>query len=638
MTGALGFGSVGTAYAELHLRTDTADKDLNKALAQISKDADAMAKKSGTSYSDNFTKTVAKDLERKAGSEIGQAVTKAVNREKVKATVKVETDVDRNSLTRAIRSMGRTISTGIGRLFGRGSTNTGEGGGGGGIFSGIAGGFKSGFGAIGSSIGNVSSAGGLGPAVGIGVVALIMGIVGAVAALLNVLAPLAYAIFLLPAGVATLVAAILPLTFAFGGLAGAIAAVNSGDPEKIAEAFKNISPAAQQVAKDIAALMPYFHEVKLAIQEAFFAPLVQGNFVKGLKDALGSTIATGMIRVADSAGRFAESIVKVAENPVVAKFLDQLFITAAKLFDNTSGGFSQFLIGLSNLGIATLPYIDKLTAFLGDKLGQFGAWLTKISTDGAIDGFMSKLMEALDALEAIGSSTWNLLKAIVGGAGEDNRATEFLGLLIAVIDALTVFFKSDYGKYAMKGMVDMAELLLLVLEGVVVVFAVIASAVEAVRSLIGGIVDLIMWILDKLGIINGHNSVGAAVSNLGKQAAAMAAAKAAQKVNLAPPSSSKAYAAGGLIMAPVYGATIGESGPEAVIPLTDPGRAKQLMDISGLSALTNGTTTAPMDQGQQVITVNVTIGEHELNDIIDARVSKMLDRVGRSLANGVRAK
>jgi hypothetical protein len=83
-----------------------------------------------------------------------------------------------------------------------------------------------------------------------------------------------------------------------------------------------------------------------------------------------------------------------------------------------------------------------------------------------------------------------------------------------------------------------------------------------------------------------------------------------------------AYADGGVVTTPTVG-LVGEAGPEAIIPLNNPARAAQVMSEAGLS-------------GMMAPTVNVFIGNQQIDAYIDARVGQSMTTTARSLAYGGR--
>lgn len=84
----------------------------------------------------------------------------------------------------------------------------------------------------------------------------------------------------------------------------------------------------------------------------------------------------------------------------------------------------------------------------------------------------------------------------------------------------------------------------------------------------------------------------------------------------------RGYADGGVVTSPTLG-LVGEAGPEAIIPLSNPARAAQVMNEAGLSGGTGS--------------VAVYIGNEQLNAFIDRRVDTRLSMTARSMSYGVRA-
>lgn len=83
------------------------------------------------------------------------------------------------------------------------------------------------------------------------------------------------------------------------------------------------------------------------------------------------------------------------------------------------------------------------------------------------------------------------------------------------------------------------------------------------------------------------------------------------------------YAEGGIVTGPTN-ALIGEAGPEAVIPLSKPARAAEIMNEAGLTSMLNPS-------------INVYIGNQQIDAYIDARVNANNAVTARSLAYGSRS-
>lgn len=89
------------------------------------------------------------------------------------------------------------------------------------------------------------------------------------------------------------------------------------------------------------------------------------------------------------------------------------------------------------------------------------------------------------------------------------------------------------------------------------------------------------------------------------------------------PGGQQRYAEGGIVTGPTN-ALIGEDGAEAVIPLTKPGRAAQIMNEAGLTSMLSPN-------------INVYIGNRQIDAYIDARVDQSMAVTARSLSYGSRS-
>jgi hypothetical protein len=555
-------GTVGRAYIEFHARTAGLEKDLRDSLEKVRKDAEAATREAGRAYGAALAGNMAGELGKPAtGKKVTDAVSRSVGKAKVK--VKADVDVDKGSLTRSVARIAGQVRDAAAKA-------------GGGIVEAI----YQGLGSLGSSVGNVGSKGPFGAVVGAAVLAVIPALVGGIAALLNVFLPLLNAVYLMPAGLSVLAASVIPVTVAFQGFGDAIGAILSGDPEKLNEALKGLSRSARNVALDFRTALPFLRQVRLLTQEAFFRPLTDA--IPRLQNALGPVFLTGFQQVAAAAGRFAASLVGVAANPNVQTFFRDVFTTAAKAIQVLTPAFGTFLLGLADLGVATLPVILELATFLAKLLQDLGTFLSNIVASGELNLFMAELKDALADLFALVASGWNLVKAIIGGAGEANAANEFLDFIIYAFDVMTAFFSSEIGKEGLRGMVILAGLFVAVLAEVIIAFGLISAAISKVADGVMYVIGLLYDLLALIGIVEGRqravwqNPVGSS-SRTGPRGPGRR-------------TGGRGFHEGGIVTTPGW-RLLGEGfRPEVVMPLTDPARARELAVQSGLTSILGGGT------------------------------------------------
>jgi hypothetical protein len=185
-----------------------------------------------------------------------------------------------------------------------------------------------------------------------------------------------------------------------------------------------------------------------------------------------------------------------------------------------------------------------------------------------------------------------------------SRSKEFFALIIDVLGRLESFFRSNEGKKAIQGMIDLGRIFLVVLGGFVLLIGeALAEAEELMR--------VIKWVLVHTGIIKVTNDAGNAAAN---------AIAPQQSFGTAP-----GHATGGIFDIE-HLARIAEGGRrEVIIPLTDRKRAMELADRSGLTQMMGGPPV-----------VNVYIGDEQISARVDKRVQLGIRGLTSSMAYGPR--
>lgn len=563
---------VGRAYIEIHADSSPFAKELGVEVEAI---AQAIEPKSG-----------------KAGEKIGEDVKQGVKK----------------SLKKDAKSLFKDLFSAVTDLFGGGGNSSQKttferrflkfGKDLGGIFTnGLQQGLKGAvglIGSIGSSVGNVGSGGPLGVIFGVAILTLIPALVALVsqfAALVNVL-------FLLPGAASAALFAILPLVVAFHGFSDAISAIMSGDPKQINEALKALSPSARKVAQDFQKLLPFLHQLKTVAQESFFKPLI-GDLPK-LQKVLGPTILSGFKLLAGDAGNIVNQFLKLFTTPSAVIFFQSMFALADSFEKSITPGVLALTNGLMSVSVGTGPELQKIGEKIGDGLNKFGNWLDQISKNGQLHDFMDKLNNALDKLKQLGTAGWNLIQALIGSTDRQNAADTLFNDIMDCINTLTDFFKSEDGKKGMQQLITDAGLLLKLFTGILGLVVNIAAWIQ-------DIVEDVEWLTGKQHL----------------QAVLGTVKQVPDNNNTTP--RDRGFATGGVVAGAAWRMT-GEAGPEAIIPLTDKGRAQQLLDQSGLSRMF----------GQGDTHVTVMIGNDQLEGYVMKTTAKGIKALARGVKNGPR--
>jgi len=429
------------------------------------------------------------------------------------------------------------------------------------------------------------------------IAALILGLSGLASQLSNLLGLLG----LIPGAASVAIASFVPLIVAFQGFGDAIEAIVDGDPDKIREALKGLSPAARSVAKEFQKVLPVFREMRKIVQQAFFQEMT--GALTRLAVALSPALTGGMALVATAFGELADVFSRKLATPQVADAIARIFEVTARVVAALGGGGLRLLEGFLAVIVASLPTVEKLaTAFaglltnLGDKLlaavqnGEFQRWLDEaLATAGTLFTTFTLLMETIRILFSL----------------TDSEGKAFLDNINEALRVLNSYLKDPTVKQALLGLIQLFKFIVFQIVAAGIAFASMALFVGFV---IQKVRDLLHWI-DRL-------AAKSSVFNI-------------IRPFLVSPLVPKLLAEGDVIRRPTL-AVVGEAGPEAVVPLNNPRRARQVMSQAGLLDMGFG-------GGAQAPLVQVFLGTQEITDILDVRVHRAIGAESRALANGPRA-
>jgi hypothetical protein len=588
---------LGRAYIEVHADTKPFGRELQTGVESVTTFAEKRAKAKGSSTGKAFTAGF-DDEARKGGDKVGSTFFRffdkiITRRSRDNHTFSDVVEDAAKGVAHAAESAGMAASSAFSTAFSSGLSNVGSG------FNNI---LKS----IGSSVGNVGSNGPFASIIGLGVVLGVPALIGAVIALINVLGPLLNVVGLIPGAFSLAAAAIIPLVVAFHGFGDAIGAILEGDPEKIAQALAALAPAAKMVAEDFQRMLPWFKEVQKGAQNSFFAQLL--GILPKVQAALKPIIGAGFNKVAIAGGGFFAQLLLLAKDPQIKRFLSDVFDLAARTINVLGPPILSLITALTAIADASFPTLEALIIGFASLIQDFADFLQESVADGSFDAFLSNFMKALGSLNELIHSGLNLIDAILGGEDEKASAEDFFAKLIHTIDATAAFFRSPVGREALQGMIDLARIFLLVLLG-------ITGALGLMLALLEKIVDVMRWILVHTGII----------TNVQIQPGFLKALPGAS-AGTASFGGAPGHAEGGIFNSE-HLARVAEGGrSEVIIPLTDRRRAMELADRSGLSSMMN----------QNDVSVNVYIGDEQINARIDKRVGAGINGLTRSMQYGPR--
>jgi hypothetical protein len=342
-----------------------------------------------------------------------------------------------------------------------------------------------------------------------------------------------------------ILAVIAPLIIAFQGFGDAVAAVASGDIDKINESLKKLTPSARGVVREIQKAMPFFSQLRKDVQETFFAQF-QGAITR-LVASLGPTASAGLQNAAFALGGLFDMLAKFAASPQVVTFVDLLFRSITEGIAAGGPTLITFLSAIVAVAQAALPVLGPFFGQLGGGLDKFSKFLQDKAASGELASFLDSGLKTLQSIGTILLEVLGLFADMFATTDESGR--KFLDDVASAVKQLREFFQSPEGKEFLENMITLAEDFGDILLFIVGVFAGLISQFAAAIELADDLGAAIERLFQKKGL------AGDIIRILGG------------------PIAIPFMAQGGITDGP---AIAGEAGKEAVLPLDDPVRARQI--------------------------------------------------------------
>lgn len=405
----------------------------------------------------------------------------------------------------------------------------------------------------------------------------------------------------LPAGISVAIATAAALKIGLLGVSEAIEAVFSKDPEKLNEALKSLTPSAKSFVLEFQKALPVFDSIKSKVQESLFAPL-RGT-VTSIVANLGDSVSSGLSKISSSIGSLLASIGAVFAQPETRRFFDSLFGSTSRIINALSGPMSNLVDSFIRMADTALPSLEKLASGpLSDMIQRFSDWINEAIADGRFQEWLDSASRTLGDIKYLIEQLVSLFAVLFDDANLEGKS--FLEIVGDLIGDFKDFAASNEGKYALEGIAEAGKIAGAVLIG-------ISAAIVVITASIGSLVHAIRDALEWLGVLERKKNtpVSGVIGTIRK--------------NL------PGFADGDIVRTPQV-ANIAEDGPEVVIPLTKPGRARELARKSGLTGLLSTPAVGN-------ITQTFYLGEEEIKARMVSTARNVVDSAVASAAYGVQA-
>jgi hypothetical protein len=260
---------------------------------------------------------------------------------------------------------------------------------------------------------------------------------GAATALAATISQAAGAIALLPAAASAAIVPISALVVGMQGLGDAFK--NAGDPEKFAEALKELSPAARDFVVQTHQLAGAWKELRLDVQEHLFASL--GDSIKALGVNGIPILRKGLVGMADELNTMFKGIFDAIDNPARLADIGGIFDNLKATFHEialAAGPFVDALIQITKVGSDFLP---GLVAGFGDLAKRFDEFISHARETGQLQQFLSNALSVIGDLLTVVGNLGSSLMSIFRAAAPAGQI--LLDVIKGITGNLAAFLKTD---------------------------------------------------------------------------------------------------------------------------------------------------------------------------------------------------
>lgn len=245
----------------------------------------------------------------------------------------------------------------------------------------------------------------------------------------GVAASAAQALWLLPAAAGAGVAAFGTLKLATLGFGDAMDSIR--DPEKFAEALRELSPNAQQAALSIQDLLPALDQLKDAPQDSLFAGV--GEQLNQLANQYLPSIRQTTTGIAAAFNQMFAGATDQLMTPQTQQAMQEFLQNVTQAFQQLAPAVAPLTKAFADIAAVGSSFLPDLAAAAADAAREFSAFITEARQSGELQQWLSNGLETLGQL---GQGAWALAEAFMSLAPTGERVLPQIVTLLEQIEPM----------------------------------------------------------------------------------------------------------------------------------------------------------------------------------------------------------
>lgn len=242
----------------------------------------------------------------------------------------------------------------------------------------------------------------------------------------------------IPGALSAVIASAIITVAAFEGIGDAVKAVAEGDIDKINEAMRKLSPAAQSFVREFGAVRPLLSGLRRDIQDSFFRQIL--GQTRELITAFAGPLRGSITGVSASMGQFVRAFVRGFSEIEGVANLDRFLRGTGDLLRQMTPGVRELTRGFLDFIGKTGPGLNSIGRELGRVFTRMGDFLSRSANsgqalrwiEGGITGlreFASVVADTARSIATLAQALQPISFALSGVLGLVNNLIRLFGLL-----------------------------------------------------------------------------------------------------------------------------------------------------------------------------------------------------------------
>jgi hypothetical protein len=271
------------------------------------------------------------------------------------------------------------------------------------------------------------------------------------------------------------------LLLIFQGVGQAITtAFQAKNATELKEALKGLNPQLAYFIKTLLPIKDIYKSLQGIAQTNFFGAFDFGgsnpviDLLKGL-----TSLPRVIAQVANQLGYLFRSVFEFFASPLFNQFFKKMGDSVVRFLKGFETGLGNLLLGLTNFGVALIPFADKVGAGFNDMLSTIGGWLTKLSNDKDFLAWLDRAIGVLGLLLDLGYAIVQFFMTLAQVLDETGTGDQLLIQLKEFIQILSFLMQTEGGRKAIEGLVHAALILTAAFVGLVIIVGFVLASLES---------------------------------------------------------------------------------------------------------------------------------------------------------------